>query len=457
MIHKLLPAVFAICLAACAGEPRPAASTPPRSAIGSFLGAEGDAIVASGPPSAWWRLFEDPVLDAHVERALAANADLRVAMANLDTARASAQEAGAARLPSTVIESGVGPDRADRQPSTSSVPKTSYELGATISWEIDLFGRVRAGLRAARAEVEASAAALDAVRVAVVGDTVAAYLGLCAADAGARLAARQIQVQQRSYELVARQLDTGEVSPLELAQAGLVRERVAAGAAIFVADRRRSLFRLAALQGKFPQEAVGLDAQCDAIPRISVPLPVGDGAALIARRPDIREAEARLEAALARIGVATAELYPRIQLGGSGGLIGGGSDAILTPLITWVFPNQTAVRSRIARARGAAAGALATWDQVLLRALSEVESLLADYSAEKHHHSGLVLAQEQAESAVRRAQSRQRLGAESYLIVVDAERSRNDLASQLLLSEVRLAQLQISLFRALGGGWDGLR
>jgi outer membrane protein TolC len=183
-------------------------------------------------------------------------------------------------------------------------------------------------------------------------------------------------------------------------------------------------------------------------------LPVGDGATLIARRPDIREAERKLAAATVRIGVARADLYPRIQLGGSGGLIGGGSDAILTPLITWAFPNQSAIRARIAGARGNADGALAAWDGVMLRALREVETALSDYSAENQRRRSLAAAVAESERAVRRAQSRHRLGADSYLVVIDAERSRNSAASQLLASDLRLAQIQVSLFRALGGGWE---
>lgn len=441
-----------ILLGACASvSPGPAAQAP-AAARGPFVEAEG-ASPTPLPPN-WWRLFDDPVLDAHVQRALAANTDLRVALANLEVSRAAARQADAARLPATVIESGAGPERADRQPSTSSVPKTSYELGATVAFEIDLFGRLRSAATAAKADAEASLAAHDAVRVTVAADTVATYLDLCGAQANAALAKSLAASQQRSYDLVAEQLKAGEVSPLELAQAGALRDQAAAALPGFEADRRRAVFRLATLEGLTPRESAGLESACAAPPRITTPLPVGDGAALIARRPDIREAERKLAAATARIEVAKADLYPRIQLGGSGGLIGGGSDAILTPLITWAFPNQGAVRARIAAAHGQAGAALATWDGVMLRALSEVETALSDYRAESARRQVLASALAQSERAVARAASRHRLGADSYLLVIDAERSRNGAASQLLVSDLRLAQVQVSLFRALGGGWE---
>jgi len=450
----LAAALAATALAGCASTPAATPPSPPSAALGGFVGAAGAGASADAPPPAWWRLFDDPALDAHVARALAANVDLKVAIANLEAARAAARQADAARLPATVIESGAGPDRADRQPSTSSIPKTSYELGATIAYEVDLFGRLKSAAQATALDADASRAALDAARVTVVGDTVAAYLDLCGAAANRRLAQAQLDMQQRSYDLVAEQLKSGEVSPLELAQAALLRDRVAATLAPFEADGRRAALRLALLQGKAPAEAEASPSACDAPPRIATPLPVGDGAALIARRPDIREADHRLAAAAARVGVAKADFYPRIQLAGSAGLIGGGFDAVLTPLITWAFPNQQAARARLAGARSGADVALANWERVMLRALSEVETALADFQAEDRRRAELTTALSQADVVVRRAQARQRLGADNYLLVVDAERTRNDVASQLLLSQLRIAQVQVALFRALGGGWE---
>ena len=158
-----------------------------------------------------------------------------------------------------------------------------------------------------------------------------------------------------------------------------------------------------------------------------------------------------------RIGVATADLYPRISLGGSAGLIGGGFDAILTPLMTWAFPNQSAARAKIAAARGGEAAALASWDAAILRALREVETVLADYRSEDESQSCAFRSTAGEREGDGRARSRHRLGAESYLIVVDTERTRNDTAALLAASDLRLAQLQVALFRALGGGWQARR
>jgi len=451
----LLAAVLSVAaLAGCRTLPPATTPAPPAPALAPFIGAAGAGAVPAKVPARWWRLFDDPTLDAAVDRALAANTDLRVAVANLQVARAAVQLAGAARWPATVLESGAGPERADRQPSTSSVPKTSYELGATIAYEMDLFGRLRAGATAADADAAASLALVDAARLAVVGDTVAAYIDGCAAVAGLALTQGQVAAHERSRDLVAERLAAGEVSPLELAQATTLRDRARAEVPRYEAELRRARYRLAVLQGLTPADIEVAPPACSAVPRSHQPLPVGDAAQLLARRPDLRQTGHRLAAATARVEVAIADLYPRIQLAASGGLIAGGADAILTPLITWTFPNRMAVRARIESARGNASAALAAWDGALLRALAEVETALADLQAEQRRQDALQAAIAAAADAARRAQARFRLGADDYLPVLDAERTRNEVELQRLLGEQRLAQVQVSLFRALGGGWE---
>lgn len=450
---RIMVVVAALCtVVGCAvgRTPPPAAAVSPS---GPFIETRAD-LSSSPVPHEWWRLFADPQLDAHIERALAANTDLRIAAANLEVAQTSLRQARAARLPATVIESGAGPERADRQPSTSSVPKSSYEIGATIAYEADLFGRIRSTVAAARADSQASLAARDAARMMVIADTATAYIGLCGATASVRIARHRLQAQDRSVALVERQLAAGEVSPLELSQAKSLFEQVRSSIPPLEAERRRTLFVLGTLQGVKPEDADRMIADCDEPPRIKGDLPTGDGLALMSRRPDIREAQHKLAAATARIGVATADLYPKISLGASAGRIGGGFDSILTPLITWSFPNQSAARLKIAAAKGTEAAALANWDAAILRGLREVETVLAEYRGEMERRAALESALTESEKTAVRAQARYRLGADSYLPVLDAERSRNDIAIQRVSLETRLALLQVALFRALGAGWQ---
>lgn len=442
--------LIAVLLAGCVAKPPPnAAPPPPAATTGPFVGAQ-DAAPAQAQ---WWMLYGDDALNDHVARALAANRDLRVALASLDAARANARLAGANRTPDIVLESGASPTTLGvNQPSTTTVLKSSYELGAEVAWEADLFGRLRNQSSAASADAEAAAAARDGVRLAVVADTVGAYLELCWAGELARVTSGQIAVQRRQVETVQRQLQAGEVSPLELAQVRQLLGRLEAALPAFEADGQRARYLLANLEGLPPTEAVQF--QCQRPPSIAGGLPVGDGAGLLARRPDIREAERRLAATGARVKVAVAEMYPRVSLGVSGGLISGALDAFITPLISWSFINPTRIKARIALAQANEEGALAQHDATWLRALREVESALADLDAERSANSSLMAAVADAQAAARRADARVAIGDANPLLALDSRRTAFDTELQAALSGRRLAQRQVFLLRSLGGGWE---
>ena len=436
-------------LAACATAPVPA---PPASmSVGAFIHAPADVAEL---PADWWRLYDDPALDALVTASLAANADLRVAYARLAAARAGTAQARAARLPQTRIESSATVDYPSEQPSASSVPSTDYDLAATVSWELDLFGRLRAATDAAQADAEASAAALDGLRVAVAADTVAAYIDLCAAREAAAAADAVIAAQAELTANLRSQLAAGELSQLEVAQAESLLSATSAARPGFDAAAAIARYRLGELRGLTPADPIIAGIDCPALPRLPASVPIGDGQALLRRRPDIREAERRLAAASARIGVATAELYPVVNLGGAIGLLAGGLVSTATPLITWTFPNQSPARARIAQATANEQAALAAWDAVTLRALREVESALLAMAAEAQRKTMLSTAISSAERTLVLAASRVRHGDASPLLRIDAERVRADLTRQRIDSSIALARQQLSLFRALGGGWQ---
>jgi outer membrane protein TolC len=352
-----------------------------------------------------------------------------------------------------VLESGASPTtRGANQPSTTNVPKSSYELGAEAVWEADLFGRLRNQSSAASADAEAAAAARDGVRLAVAVDVVGAWLDLCWAGELTRVAKRQIATQRALAETVSRQVKVGEVSPLELAQARQLLGRLEAGLPAFEADALRARYLLANLEALPPSEAARF--QCERPPSFAAALPIGDGAGLLARRPDIREAERRLAAAVARVKVAKAEMYPRVTLGASGGLISGSLDAFITPLISWSFINPARIKARIALAEANQQGALAQYDAAWLRALREVETALADTDAERRANQSFVAASADAQTAARRAEARVRLGDANPLIALDARRTAYETELLGTLAGRRLAQRQVFLFRSLGGGWE---
>jgi outer membrane protein TolC len=286
----------------------------------------------------------------------------------------------------------------------------------------------------------------------VVADTVQAYVELCGATRAIAQASDVAAAQDRSLALVREQLAAGDVSPLEVAQAATLAASTRAAIAPFEAQRRNALYRLATLQGRPPAEAATLGLACAAQPRLRA-APVGDGSALLLRRPDIREAERKLAAASARVGVARADLYPRLNLGGAAGLLAGGFTGALTPLVSWAFPNVGPARAKLGQARAGERAALAGWDVAVLKALREVESAIAVYDAEQRRNQALATATREAEAYARRAAARVRLGDAPGLLRTDAERALATARLQQAQSAIALSQAEVALFRALGGGW----
>jgi outer membrane protein TolC len=230
-----------------------------------------------------------------------------------------------------------------------------------------------------------------------------------------------------------------------------------------VAERQAALYRLAMLTGRTPDALPAPATSRDDTPAIAQLIPVGDGGSLLARRPDIRAAERRLAATTARVGVATADLYPRITLGGSIGQSSAGfSDLfgagplrwLVGPLISWNFPNQSAARARIAEAKADREGALATFDGTVLRALQETDTALSAYAQSLNRRQALTAARDEAARAARIVQARQREGQVDFLTLLDAERTHADAEAALAQSSYAVASAQVDLFRALGGGWQ---
>ena len=229
------------------------------------------------------------------------------------------------------------------------------------------------------------------------------------------------------------------------------------------AARNEALFRLSTLIGRTPAEASQAAAACVRPPQLSQPIPVGDGAALLARRPDVRQAEAELAGAAARVNVATANLFPRISLGGSYGstaLKSGdlGEDQNFRfsfgPLISWSFPNVFAARAQIKAAGARSDAALATFDQTVLTALQETETALSNYANELDRRAALTEARDQAARAADLSRLRFNAGADSFLLVLDAQRTQAAADAALAQSDALVTTYQIALFRALAGGWQ---
>lgn len=464
MKSLLLVSLPALALSACAAGPDYVAPIPAPKAAAPFIGAANSSVSAVPVDDTWWHLYKDPVLDGLVADALAANTDVRVAVAHLDAARAALRGARSDRLPQTSITANGGYGRTsdiDRLPGTPA-EGASFDTGLSVSYEVDLAGRVKRNIEAARGDTAAAEADADAVRVAVVAATTRAYVDAASSAERLAVAERVVDLLDKSAVLTGKRLDAGRAAKLDVIRITTLRDQRAALVPQIQAERQAALFRLATLTGRTPQDLPPIAAQRSAAPVLDQPIPIGDGAALLSRRPDIRAAERRLAASSARIGVATADLYPHVTLGGSVGsssaslsdiFTGGALHWLTGSLISWSFPNHAAARAKIAGAQADNRAALAEFDGTVLRALEETEAALSSYARELDRHQALVSAREGAEAAARITRARQREGQIDFLEVLDAERTFADADADLAASDARIAAAQVDLFRALGGGW----
>lgn len=459
-----LVSLSALALSACAAGPDYVAPIAPPASSGPFM-SQSAAVTAAPVAADWWKLYNDPVLNGLVDDALKANTDIRVAVARLEKARAALSGARADRLPQSQIGAGA---TYGRVPATQRAPGApvedwSVDAGISISYEVDLFGRVKRGVEAARGDWQAAQADADAVRIAVIADTTRAYADAASGAAQLKVAQHIVGLLDQLADLTKRRHEAGFATQLDEARVATLRAQRAADIPALEAQRQSALFRLATLTGRAPADLPEIAGQRSIGLEITQAIPVGDGAALLARRPDVQAAERRLAAATARIGVATADLYPKISLGASFGSTGPNiADAfgagplrwLLGPLISWSFPNQSAIRARIAGARADSEAALATFDGTVLNALQETETALTVYARALDRRQALLLARNSAEQAATIARTQQKEGAIDALSLLDAERTFSETQAALALQDAQVSAAQIDLFRALGGGWS---
>ena len=477
---RICALALAASLAACAIKPVGPDYGVPTTAIVNRPGAgaafaQAPAAAASGAnvpfadallPAFWWRLYLDPRLDALIEKALAHNTDLRMALANLQKFQAAEGEASGQGKPKLSVEGG--PEFGHVSGLTSlqqnDVPPSTWEFGggASLSYELDLFGRIQRGIEASRDNAEAAQAALDLVRVNVAAGTARAYAQACSSGLRIESAERSTELQQQALDISLRLQRAGRVGITDAARARGQWQGLKAAIPPLQARRQAALYQLATLTGDLPQDFPRDVAACKLPPHVDGTIPVGDGAALLRRRPDIRQAERQLAAANANIGIATADLYPRISLGLSADTFSLGNDLLgkdsigysLGPLISWTVPNTGVVRSRIAQPQAGTDGALAKFDGTVLTALRETQTALDNYARELDRNAALQASRHDSATVASQARRLYQSGRTGYLDALDAERGLATSEATLAASDAELADDQVSLFMALGGGWE---
>ena len=460
-MRPLIALLGAALLGGCALGPnytRPDLQAPDR-----FRFATEPAAAASLGDLQWWDLYQDPRLQELIRSALRGNLDLRVAVARVEQARAALGSSGMALLPQ--LSAGAGAQRASTAQDLlrpGQLPLSDqFQAQGLLSYELDIWGRLRRTREAARADFLASEYARRAVLVGLVSDVATAYFDLITLHQELDITRRTVETRQKLVDLTRAKHDRGVISGLDVAAA----EAQLAAARVSIPQQELVLaqteHRLAILLGGYPQ-GFELPSTAEA-PRVAPTPPAGLPSSLIERRPDILQSEQTLRAANARLGAAKAALFPTLSLTGAFGRISteltrlftspneawSASAGLLQPLLD---PQRSVFTKRAAEGRRAEA--LADYEQTVRRALGEV----ADALIARSKQAEIELAQRDQVEALRRASSiahaRYEAGTASYVDVTNADRD-------LFTAELTLATASrdslltaVLLYRALGGGWQ---
>jgi len=465
-------AVVTAVLTACAVGPdyvRPEVPVPGHFARDAAV-IDGDvAAVETATPDAdaeFWAGFDDPTLTRLVEAALHANHDLRIALARYDSANALSREAGFDWYPTVTATAGASDGRssADQLAEASREERDaeSYDAAVVAAWELDLFGRIRRNVEAQRADTRASASDLAALQVIIAGEVARSYLELRGLQERLRVARENADNQRETLRLVDVRLSAGRGTEFDTSRARAQLESTLARVPALAAAVAVTQHRLAVLTGNAPGALISeLDAPAR-LPLLPDRLDPGTPGELLRRRPDVIAAEERLHGATARIGVATADLFPRFTLAGligsqavdTSALFERDAETRLVALgVDWSFLDIGRVRTRIAATDADAAGALARYEQAVLLALEDTENslvLLAHARVEDQH---LERAATDSARAAQLARVRFDAGAADLLDVLDAERSQLQAQDAFADGRTRTATALVGLYRALAGGW----
>lgn len=460
-----IPSIASILLLAACTAVGPDYAAPETAMPAAFT-AELDRGLVAGPTdlAAWWQGLGDPALDRLVAKALAANLDLRAALARIDEARA---RTGTVSRALRVDASTNHRRRQNSQelPGGQFLPREtgSHDAAFDASWEIDLWGRIQREQEAADAELEAALADRNDVQVIMIAETAINYVELRGFQERLRIARANVDIQARTVELAETRFASGLVSGLDVAQARTSLESSRATIPPLEAGVRAAANRLAVLTGAMPgslEESLKAPAP---VPVGPASLAVGVPADLLRRRADIRGAERRLAAQTARIGMAEADLYPRLRLIGNIGL---SADDFLSmfsrpaavfsfgPSLDFNVFDRDRLHAAVAVADAREQQSLIAYEKTVLLALEEVENAMTVFVREQVRRDALERAVAESRRAVDLASDQYREGLVDFQGVLESQRALFALEDQLTLNRQAISTAMIRVYKALGGGWD---
>jgi NodT family efflux transporter outer membrane factor (OMF) lipoprotein len=431
----------------------------------------------------WWTAFNDSLLDSLVERAVRSNLDLRAAEARIREARANRAVVAAGAWPtlgtslsyarnrSSQNAFGISPEGGSTGTGggtssgqgSSSLDQNFYTAGFDASWEIDIFGGVRRGVEAADATIEATVDDRRDVLVTLLGDVARNYIDLRGFQKRLAVARANLKAQQDTVDLTRVRFQAGLASDLEVAQAEAQANSTAAQIPVLESSLKQAAYSLDLLLGLEPGSLAGELNETAAIPSLPPKVLVGLPSELLRRRPDIRRAERQLAAATAQVGSAMADLFPKFSLTGVGGLrsisasdwfTGGSRFWNIGPTISWPIFDAGKIRANIEVRNAQQEQALTLYEKTVLAAFGDVETSLVNYAQEQERYRSLTAAAAADRRAVEMANELYIRGLNSFLNVLDAQRSLYAAENDVAQSEATMAANLVALYKALGGGWE---
>lgn len=458
--NLFLPSLLVLALSACAvGPDYHTPKTEPAQISAEYLKGFDRAHFEG----IWWQQFDDPTLNQLVTQSLAGNRELRVAFARLRAARAIRDDVSNDAMPtltsraSSDLGKGQIPGQTDQR-----VNSERYDLGLDMAWELDLFGRIQRQLEASDADEQVAAADLYQLQVTLIAELVDAYGELRGSQLRERIALDNLKNQQESKTITESLRDAGVGDELDVMRADARLAAVEASVPQLQAQQVRERNRIATLLGERPEQ-LSVDLSPAKLPAIAKALSIGNPGDMLQRRPDILSAERKLAAATARIGVAKADLFPRVSLSGFLGFTAGRGSQIgsaaanawaLGPSITWPAFDLGSVRARLRGADAQAEGALASYEQQVLLALEESQNAFSDYGKRQQRLVSLIRQSESSRTAADLAAIRYREGTVDFLVLLDAQRERLAAEDSQAQAEVELYRGVVAIYKALGGGWQ---
>jgi NodT family efflux transporter outer membrane factor (OMF) lipoprotein len=422
----------------------------------------------------WWRVFRDPQLDSLIEQATLSNLDLRLAQARVREARAQAGVARSALGPQVDANGSYSrqrlsenaPDGLLARGTGHSLEQNFFNAGFDMNWELDVFGGNRRALQAAQADLGATEESRRSVLITVIGEVGLNYLDLRGLQKQLAVAKDNLRLQEQTLALTRDRFRAGLASELDTARAEAQVANTRSQVPLLEQDIQRSIHRLSILIGKEPAQLESQLIAAAPIPAAVPGIPLGLPSDLLRRRPDIRQAEREVAAATARVGVATADLFPRFFLTGVAGLQSlNASDFFnagsrfwsIGPSMQWPVFSAGRIRQNIKVQNAREEQSLIRYEQAVLTSLEEVDNALVSCGKEQEHHEALVQSEVANRRAVELADERYRSGLVDFLNVLETQRSLLDVQDQLARSERTMDQNLVRLYKALGGGWEGER